>query len=190
LQGILNEVYRPQKLRPAHRLDANTTGLLVLARTRHYASRLQPEFSAGKVEKVYVARVQGHPPTGTIVCEVPIGREAEEVGSRLPDEAGLPARTEFKVLARNADNTTLIEARPITGRTNQIRVHLWQLGWPICGDQLYLPNQQLGQTQTHAVDDLPLCLHAHQLKFNHPRTGELVCCEAAFPSWFTTEPTF
>jgi RluA family pseudouridine synthase len=188
LQSILNEVYRPQNLRPAHRLDANTTGLLVLARTRQFASRLQPDFAAGKVEKVYVARVQGHPPTDTFVCEVPIGRQADQVGSRTPDETGLPARTNFKVLAKHADGTALIEARPLTGRTNQIRVHLWQLGWPICGDQLYLPNQQLGQTQTHAVDDPPLCLHAYQLTFNHPRTGELVSFGSALPTWFTAEP--
>ena len=62
LQWILNEVYHPQKLRPVHRLDANTTGIVVFARTRHFAGQLQPQFAAGNVEKLYLARIQGHPP--------------------------------------------------------------------------------------------------------------------------------
>ena len=94
-----------------------------------------------------------------------------------------PARTEFRVLHKFADGTSLVEARPITGRTNQIRVHLWHLGWPILGEQAYLANQQLGETQTHATCDPPLCLHAHRIAFDHPLTAERSTFECDAPSW-------
>ncbi len=73
LQYVLEEIYRPQKPRPAHRLDANTTGVLVVARTRHFAGRLQPLFAAGEVRKRYLVRVLGHPPQDKFSCEAPIG---------------------------------------------------------------------------------------------------------------------
>jgi 23S rRNA-/tRNA-specific pseudouridylate synthase len=87
------------------------------------------------------------------------------------------------VLERFPDGTSLIEARPITGRTNQIRVHLWQLGWPICGEQTYLPGRALGETQTHAVDAPPLCLQSARLSFVHPLQRQRLTFEAAAPTW-------
>jgi RluA family pseudouridine synthase len=187
LQHILCEVYRPQAPRPGHRLDANTTGLVVFARTKHFAGLLQPQFARGEVEKVYVARVQGHPPEDVFTCEAAISNEAGDVGSREVDEtSGLPSRTDFRVIERLADGTSLLEVTPRTGRTNQIRVHLWELGWPICGDQIYLPAKQRGSTQTLSLDSPPLCLHAWRLSFIHPRTKERVTFEAEIPAWFTT----
>ncbi len=184
LQYLLQDVYRPQKPRPAHRLDANTSGVVVFARTGHFAGLLQPQFARGEVEKVYIARVQGTPPDDEFTCDAPISTEAGEIGSRTVDtESGLPARTEFRVLERFADGTSLLEVRPVTGRTNQIRVHLWQLGWPICGEQSYLPQQQLGDTQTHTVDDLPLCLLARRLTFTHPLTKKRMTFETSLPDW-------
>jgi RluA family pseudouridine synthase len=183
LQWILNRVYHPQKLRPVHRLDANTTGVVAFARTAHFASQLQPQFAAGEVEKRYLARIQGHPPLTSFVCEAPIGDNTTDLGGRAVDEQGQPARTEFRVLHRFGDGTSLIEARPITGRTNQIRVHLWHLGWPICGEQAYLPGRQLGDTQTHDVADAPLCLHAQGISFVHPLTQQRVTIECAAPAW-------
>ncbi|MFN7141509.1 MAG: pseudouridine synthase, partial [Limisphaerales bacterium] len=138
LQHILNQVYHPEKPRPAHRLDANTTGVVLVTRTRHFAGKLQPQFAAGKVEKVYLVKVQGLPREDVFSCDAPISAEAGEVGTREVDmEAGLPSRTEFRVLEHLQDGTALLEARPLTGRTNQIRVHLWHLGFPVCGDQVY-----------------------------------------------------
>lgn len=183
LQSILNEVYYPQKLRPLHRLDANTTGIVVFARTRFFASQLQPQFATGEVEKHYLARIQGHPPTNQFVCDAPIGNNTTGLGARAIDEQGLAALTEFRVLHRFADGTSLVEAQPITGRTNQIRVHLWHLGWPILGEQAYLPNQQLGETQTHGIGDPPLCLHALRIAFHHRLTGKEASFECAPPSW-------
>ncbi len=183
LQWILNQVYRPQKLRPVHRLDANTTGVAVFARTGHFAGKLQPQFAAGKVEKVYLARILGHPPQQEFACHAPIGGNATEFGGRRVDEEGLAAHTEFRVLHPFTDGTSLVEARPITGRTNQIRVHLWHLGWPIVGEQAYLPNQQIGETQTHGLSDAPLCLHALRIAFSHPLTKELATFECPVPTW-------
>lgn len=183
LQSILNHVYHPQKLRPMHRLDANTTGIVVFARSHRFAGRLQSQFSAGKVEKLYLARIQGHPPESEFACDAPIGNYTTELGGRAIEDQGLAARTEYRVLYKFSDGTSLVEARPITGRTNQIRVHLWHLGWPVKGEQTYLPNQQLGETQTHKMGDLPLCLHAHRITFGHPRTNEQLTFECAVPSW-------
>jgi RluA family pseudouridine synthase len=184
LQSILNTVYHPQHPRPAHRLDANTTGLVLCARTRHFAGMLQPQFARGEVEKVYLTRVQGQPKEDVFSCDAPISDAPEELGTRTVDEvSGLPSRTEFRVLERFADGTTLLEARPLTGRTNQIRVHLWQLGFPVQGDPAYLANQQLGDTQTLSVDAPPLCLHAWKLSFVHPLSRQRVAFETERPLW-------
>jgi 23S rRNA-/tRNA-specific pseudouridylate synthase len=100
-------------------------------------------------------------------------------------EAGLPSRTEFRVLQRHADGTALLEARPLTGRTNQIRVHLWHLGFPVCGDAVYLPGQALGTTQTLSVEAAPLCLHSWRVAFVHPLTGVRAEFSAPAPEWGT-----
>jgi UPF0176 protein len=184
LRHILGLVYHPQRPYPAHRLDANTTGIVLVTRTQHFAGRLQPQFARGAVEKLYLVRVQGQPPEDGFSCNAPISAESGELGSRIVDEeSGQNARTEFRVLKRNADGTTLLEARPLTGRTNQIRVHLWHLGFPVCGDSVYLPDKKIGDTQTLAVDDSPLCLHAWQIKFVHPLTRQPVSFIAPPPVW-------
>ena len=183
LQWILNQVYYPQKLRPVHRLDANTTGVVVLARTRHFASQLQTQFAAGEVEKHYLARIQGHPSEALFDCDAPIGAQVKELGGRAVDEQGVAARTEFRLLYGFSDGTSLVEARPITGRTNQIRLHLQHLSLPVYGDQAYLPNHRLGETQTHQVADAPLCLHAQRISFLHPLTKERVTFECPAPAW-------
>ena len=184
LQAILREVYSPQKPRPAHRLDANTTGVVVFTRIANYARILQPQFERGEVEKVYLARVIGHPPEDKFHCEAAISATSGDFGSRtINEESGLRAFTEFRVLNCLNDGTALLEVIPHTGRTNQIRVHLWHLGYPIRGDQAYLPDRQPGDTQTHSVDDPPLCLHAYRLTFTHPLTGKRVTFEAPLPQW-------
>lgn len=184
LQYILGEVYKPQAPRPAHRLDANTSGVVVFSRTKHVASLLQPQFERGEIEKVYLARVQGHPPTDRFDCTVAISDSSGDLGSRdAVAEGGLPAHTGFHVLKRFEDGTSLLEVIPLTGRTNQIRVHLWHLGWPICGDQAYLPGRQLGETQTHSVDSSPLCLLARRITFSHPLSRQRMTFDADLPDW-------
>ncbi|MEI9864330.1 MAG: pseudouridine synthase [Limisphaerales bacterium] len=184
LQYILNEVYHPQKPHPAHRLDANTTGVMLITRTRHFAGKLQPQFANGQIEKRYLVRVQGRPTEDVFSCDAPISDVSGKLGSREVDlENGLEARTEFKMLQRNADGTTLLEARPLTGRTNQIRIHLWHLGFPVSGDSVYLPGKKLGDTQTLGIGDSPLCLHAWKISFLHPLTKKPMEFIAPPPAW-------
>jgi RluA family pseudouridine synthase len=186
LQYLLSQAFHPQKPRPAHRIDANTTGVTVICRTRHFAGHLQKQFMRGEVEKHYLALVQGHPPHDTFVCDAPITDEPGETGGRTTDNGTLPSRTECRVLRRHPDGTALIEARPLTGRTNQIRIHLWDAGYPIVGDPLYLPGRRLGSTQTLALTDPPLHLHAHRIAFTHPGTSQRVHFTAD-PAWITPE---
>jgi UPF0176 protein len=184
LQEILTEVYRPYNPRPAHRLDANTSGIVLFARTKRYAQFLQPQFERGEVEKRYLARVHGHPTEDEFRSDAPLSDEAGDLGSyRVDWENGRPASTGFKVLQRSSDGTSLLEVTPWTGRTNQIRIHLWDLGFPIVDDPTYLPGHQLGDTQTVALDARPMGLHAWKLTFTHPLTRERVTFEADRPDW-------
>jgi len=180
---LLEQTYHPLKLRAAHRLDANTTGVVILTKSRPLAFRVQSQFEQGEVQKNYLAKVIGHPQEDEFVCDAPISESSGQAGSRSIDSAGLPSRTEFTVQKRLDDGTTLLSVRPITGRTNQIRLHLWHLGFPICGDPVYLPEGQIGERQTLSVDDPPLCLHAYQIAFTHPLTHERVQFSAPAPEW-------
>lgn len=183
LQQLLDTVYRPQKLKPAHRLDANTTGLVIAARNRHFAGRLQTAFAEGRVSKTYLVRVQGHPPQDQFRCDAPIGREPGASGTREVDEQdGAEATTLFTVLERSADGTSLLEAKPLTGRTNQIRIHCAFLGFAVVGDAAYGADDTLPRL-TKNIDEPPLCLHAWQIEFSHPANGERVSFTAPPPDW-------
>ncbi|TWU58065.1 RluA family pseudouridine synthase [Rubripirellula reticaptiva] len=181
---LLQTVYLDDKLRMAHRLDANTTGVVVVCRTAAAATSIQTQFANRQVKKQYAAVVHGHVTWDDYVCQLPIQSSADlspkqnTIGSRTVHPDGLPAETIFRVLERLHDNTTRIEAIPITGRTNQIRVHLWAMGFPIVGDPLYLPGGKLGQQQTLGVGDPPMRLHAARLMFVHPQTGREVSFES------------
>lgn len=183
LTYLLGLVYAPTKLRPAHRLDANTSGLAVFSKSRKVAARVQPQFERGEVEKVYLARICGHPQVDQFVCDAPIGSRPIATGLRTIDANGDEACTEVRVTSRLNDGTSLVEAVPISGRTNQIRLHLWDLGFPIVGDPAYLPDRKLGDEQTLTPAQPPLCLFSAQMSFRHPDTKALVSFEAEPPSW-------
>lgn len=181
LQFLLNAVYAPQKPRSLHRLDAGTTGVVVFARTRFFAKRLQPQFEDGGVEKIYRARVQGWPREESFRCDLPVSAGP---GVREIDEAaGQPAETAFRVLRREADGTALVEARPVTGRTNQIRLHLWHLGHPVCGDPVYRPDGVADESMAPELTDPPLLLHAWRVTLLHPLSGERVVFSAPVPEY-------
>ena len=183
LEYILNEVYSPERLRVTHRLDANTSGAVVLCRTRTVARKVQPLFESRKVSKRYLARVQGHPDWNRKVCHASISRDPQKDGLRLIDENGLEAETEFRVLKQLDDGTTLVEATPLTGRTNQIRVHLWHLGLPVCGDPFYLPGGETGTNKTLEVGEPPLCLHSQRIEFRIPGEEKERIFVSTSPDW-------
>ena len=183
LDFILNEVYSAAYLRMAHRLDANTSGVVALCKTRTVARFVQPQFEARDVQKIYIARVQGHPESEQFTCSAPISAKPLADGLRLIDPDGQSAETEFRVIKRSHDGTALLEVKPLTGRTNQIRVHLWHLGLPVCGDPFYRTGQKTGSNRSLATTDPPLCLHARSIQFMHPESRERVKFEAPLPEW-------
>ena len=183
LTQILDHVYQPLHLRPAHRLDADTSGIVVFCKTREVARVVQPQFEAGQVKKRYLARVLGHPGADRFEADWPISAEPGPGGVRISDAGGLPARTLFRVLRVMGDGTTLLDVFPETGRTNQIRIHLWKLQLPIMGDPIYRPGGLLGGNQSLAVTDPPLCLHAAEVEFTHPKTNQIVRFVAPSPAW-------
>lgn len=184
LAHLLNQACAPHVVRMVHRLDANTTGVVVFARTRHVARVLARQFAEGEAKKRYLVRVHGHPEEDVFSCEEAISKAPESAGARdIDPEDGDDASTAFRVLRRSEDGTALLEAKPVTGRTHQIRLHLRHLGFPVVGDPCYGPDAQDGSPATLFVGDPPMMLHAASLEITHPRTGEKVVFEAVTPQW-------
>jgi len=151
-------------LRPGivHRLDKDTSGVLVVARTPLAYQWLVRQFSERSVHKEYVALVVGHPTVERGVINAPVGRDLAERTHMGVVSAGKPAVTHFTVLAHFAGHT-LLQVRPDTGRTHQIRVHLAAVGLPVAGDSTYGKRGSLpGLTRQF--------LHAWKLAFLHPAT--------------------
>jgi RluA family pseudouridine synthase len=182
LRHILNQVYFPQRPHIVHRLDANTSGILVLCMRKRVAHIVSKQFENRMVAKTYLARVHGHPTVDELRCDMSLGREPESGGIRLPEADGDPASTSVRVLERRLDGTSLLEVIPETGRTNQIRIHLWALGHPIVGDPAYLPGGQLGSNRTLGLDEPAMCLQASSICFEDA-AGVRRCFEAPAPSW-------
>lgn len=165
----------PQDLRPGivHRLDKETSGVLIAAKTVEAHQKLIEAFSQRRVEKEYLAITVGKPPKETV--NAPMGRHPKKRKEMTVIEGGRQALTHFSVLA-SADGLSLVSARPVTGRTHQIRVHLKVQNTPVLGDSIYGPeklSKKLGASRT--------LLHAHRLIFPHPQTGEKVEIIAPLP---------
>jgi len=168
LRYILNLVYAPQRPHIVHRLDANTSGVMVLCKTKRIATIVQKQFESRTVRKTYLARVHGLPEQDKFSCHAALSREAVEGGIRVVDPLGDEAETGFDVLQRLNDGTALVRCFPKTGRTNQIRAHLWSLGFPICGDPAYLPDGKTGTNRTLSPTEPAMCLHAESIEFTGP----------------------
>lgn len=158
---------------PAHRLDMATSGVLLFALRRAAERELHRQFREREVEKVYVARVAGHPPADIGEIEAPLATVPGEPRS-VVSPGGKAAQTSYRVLSRDDDGTSLLELRPRTGRSHQLRVHLCHIGFPILGDRIY------AQAEVVAASDR-LCLHAAQLSFRHPYSGAPITLQAPVP---------
>ena len=126
-------------LRSVHRLDADTSGVLLLAKSPGDVKAFGVLFESRKMEKAYLAVVLGAPNPNEWTCRLKLAPDPDEVGRMKVDARhGKEAETHFRVL-QSAGSTTLVQARPVTGRTHQIRVHLAESGHPVIGDPLYGP---------------------------------------------------
>ena len=162
--------------RLVHRLDKDTSGILVVTKTRAAHAAIARAFQRRQVTKEYLAVVHGHPPAGHGRIDLPIARDPHDPKRRITtDSAGRAAVTEFEVLSTSNDRAfSLLRCRPTTGRTHQIRVHLFAIGLPIVGDPLYGPaDRSLLSRQA---------LHAARLTFTHPATSQRLSLSAPLPS--------
>ncbi|MGG0299754.1 RluA family pseudouridine synthase [Bacillus albus] len=171
LSGI-NGVMRPGIV---HRIDKDTSGLLMVAKNDMAHESLVNQLVAKTVTRRYKAIVHGVIPHDKGTIDAPIARDKKERQSMTVDENGKHAVTHFQVLERFKD-FTLVECRLETGRTHQIRVHMKYIGYPLAGDPKYGPKKTLDMNGQ--------ALHAGVLGFDHPRTGEYIQFEAPIPEVF------
>jgi len=160
-------------LRPGvvHRLDKDTSGLILVAKNRLAHANLVNQFKERSVAKAYITLVRGHLTPELGIIEAPIGRDPRNRKRMAVVTTGREARTEYKVIRYSGDYT-LLEVRPETGRTHQIRVHLSAIGYPVAGDSTY------GVKSPHFSRQF---IHACHIGFHLPSTGEYVEFESELP---------
>ena len=154
-----------------HRLDRDTSGLLIIAKNPESAAHLQRQFAERTAKKTYIAITDGKPKLNAAKIDLPIGRNPSAPSTFRIDPNGKPAQTVYCVLAEN-DAQSLVKLKPTTGRTHQLRVHLAHLNTPILGDRVY------GKSS-----DCRMMLHAQKLEITLP-SGERKVFEAAIPNEF------
>ena len=165
-------------VRLVHRLDAGTSGVLLLARRSQACATLGDAFAQGRVTKTYIALCQGNLGCGQLI-DAPIGPVR---GTRQGVvEGGKPARTQVESIATTQE-ASLVRAQPKSGRTHQIRVHLAHLGHPLYGDGLYDGPRYVGKAPPEPVPRT--MLHALQIEVTHPKTGEPLLVRAPPPEDF------
>jgi len=145
-----------------HRLDKDTSGLIIVAKNSTAHMKLADQFKSRSVSKVYLALVRGLLTPEEGIIDAAIGRDPRHRQRMAVVSSGRPSRTEYRVI-KYIDNYTFLEVKPQTGRTHQIRVHLAAIGFPVVGDATYGGKSELLSRQF---------LHAYQLKFQLPSTGE------------------
>lgn len=172
LSGIGGEI-RPGIV---HRLDKDTSGLLIVAKNDKAHVNMSEQIKNHEVKKTYIALVRGVVKENQATIDMPIGRSNSDRKKMAVTKTGKNAVTHIKVLKRY-DKYTLLEVNIETGRTHQIRVHLSYIGYPIIGDCVY----SNGKNEFGVVGQ---CLHAKCLEFKHPITGKSMKLEAELPEYF------
>jgi 23S rRNA pseudouridine1911/1915/1917 synthase len=172
--GEAHQLTRPGMV---HRLDRATSGVMVIAKTQRALSLLSRHFSRRLVAKRYLALVAGRVAEATGQWQTPIARRADQQPHWWVSEGGKPSVTNFTMRERFAE-ATFLELEPVTGRTNQLRIHAAYFGHPILGDELYGVATPAGESNSlqsairNPQSAIRLCLHAWRLAFHHPATGE------------------
>ena len=172
LSGIGGEI-RPGIV---HRLGKDTSGLLIIAKNDKAHVNMSEQIKNHEVKKTYIALVRGIVKENEATIDMPIGRSNSDRKKMAVNKNGKNAVTHIKVLKRY-NKYTLLEVNIETGRTHQIRVHLSHIGYPIIGDYTY----SNGKNEFGVIGQ---CLHAKELEFNHPITGEKMKLQANLPQYF------
>lgn len=166
------------KIRPGivHRIDKDTSGLIIVAKNDTAHLNLSKQIQDRKVKKTYIALVRGVIKENEATINMPIGRSSKDRKKMAVTKDGKEAITHFKVLKRY-NGFTLLEVKIETGRTHQIRVHLSEIGYPVVGDEVY----SNGKNPFGVKGQM---LHAEKLELKHPRTGKDLTFEAPVPKYF------
>ena len=172
LSGIGGEI-RPGIV---HRLDKDTSGLIVIAKNDKAHINLSKQIQDRKVKKIYTALVRGIIPEDTATIDMPIGRSNTDRKKMAVRKDGKEAITHIKVIKRY-EKYTLIRVKIDTGRTHQIRVHMAEIGYPVVGDEVY----SNGKNEFNVHGQM---LHSTSLDFIHPITGKQMHFEAPLPKYF------
>lgn len=166
----------PPRAGLVHRLDQDTSGLMVVGKTPEVLDRLMGQFKDRQVSKSYIALVIGIPPTKRGMIEAPIGRSSGDRKKFAVTATGKPSMTRYRIMKSYLEGYSLVDITLLTGRTHQIRVHFHHLGYPLAGDPVYKKRGGKADPRFPRI-----MLHAAKLGFIHPVTGEEMVFSSPIP---------
>ena len=175
---LLNRLsHRYPGVAAVHRLDLDTSGVMVIPRHKEALSGLARQFQERRVDKTYIARVAGYVASDVGECDLPLIADwPNRPKQKVCFETGKQALTRWKVLSRD-NNSSLLALTPVTGRSHQLRIHMREIGHPILGCDFYAPESVLNAAPR-------LLLHATSLRFSHPLSGDMLTARSPAPAAF------